>query len=313
MLAKTTDSNEAHLVAANTPERLSGRDPHCSGRGGSTPPAMAPPKTTWSPPFRSLAAAGREGSRATAWAPPSAYSRRPTMRPSPLPPENLRLKCFRCVAQQPALLRRSSVLLGCRCNTALRRRGCQIDSAPVPETRLELVSPYGRRILSPLRIPFRHSGGRNEAASIPKAGGSVQNAAGAEFSLLRSLRVRMIAAWAGSSRGSSKLLREHGPGSGGRSASYARPAMRRTSVRFSLRSGMRLAGFGGALERRFCFALSQSGAVPLGERRSSSCRCRSAAACQVRVAGREEVDRTVHCGDTRVERLVRGDYVASRA
>ena len=29
----------------------------------------------------------------------------------------------------------------------------------VPETRLELVSPFGRRILSPLRIPFRHSGG----------------------------------------------------------------------------------------------------------------------------------------------------------
>jgi hypothetical protein len=29
----------------------------------------------------------------------------------------------------------------------------------VPETRLELVSPCERRILSPLRIPFRHSGG----------------------------------------------------------------------------------------------------------------------------------------------------------
>jgi hypothetical protein len=28
----------------------------------------------------------------------------------------------------------------------------------VPETRLELVSPCERRILSPLRIPFRHSG-----------------------------------------------------------------------------------------------------------------------------------------------------------
>ena len=31
-------------------------------------------------------------------------------------------------------------------------------SRVVPETRLELVSPFGRRILSPLRIPFRHSG-----------------------------------------------------------------------------------------------------------------------------------------------------------
>ena len=32
------------------------------------------------------------------------------------------------------------------------------NSKVVPETRLELVSPLGRRILSPLRIPFRHSG-----------------------------------------------------------------------------------------------------------------------------------------------------------
>jgi hypothetical protein len=35
----------------------------------------------------------------------------------------------------------------------------------VPEAGLEPASPFGRRILSPLRIPFRHSGGDRRSAA----------------------------------------------------------------------------------------------------------------------------------------------------
>jgi hypothetical protein len=37
------------------------------------------------------------------------------------------------------------------------------DSLPVPEVGLEPTRPFGRRILSPLRLPFRHSGLNNYA------------------------------------------------------------------------------------------------------------------------------------------------------
>jgi hypothetical protein len=35
----------------------------------------------------------------------------------------------------------------------------------VPEAGLEPANPFGRRILSPLRIPFRHSGGDRRSAA----------------------------------------------------------------------------------------------------------------------------------------------------
>jgi hypothetical protein len=36
-------------------------------------------------------------------------------------------------------------------------------SSAVPEVGLEPTSPFGRRILSPLRLPFRHSGSNDSA------------------------------------------------------------------------------------------------------------------------------------------------------
>src|SRR3954454_19489603 len=49
-------------------------------------------------------------------------------------------------AREPSLISCASLVASSR------------ETPPVPETRLELVSPCERRILSPLRIPFRHSG-----------------------------------------------------------------------------------------------------------------------------------------------------------